>query len=66
MNEDKTAKQKSERVKKEDKKAVGIHTHFAITPELRIVLLNYLNHQPRKEVNNMCVLLEQAQGISLS
>jgi prophage DNA circulation protein len=40
-------------------------THYAITPELRTVLLDYLNQQPRKEVNNMCVVLENATPIAI-
>ena len=41
-------------------------THYAITPELRTVLLDYLNNKPRKEVNNMCIVLEQAAPITIA
>ncbi len=66
MSEDKTTNKKSVSEKLKSKKVKAPLTHFAISPDLRTVLLNYLNNQPRKEVNNMCVLLEEAQGISLS
>ena len=66
MSEDKIGKKKSLKEKLELKKVKSPLTHFAISPDLRTVLLNYLNNQPRKEVNNMCVLLEKAQGISLT